>query len=521
MKKAQLVIVFAMSILILSSCGSEKNNETANTAIEKESVAEENNDESFDEDAENEPVEKTANIIDKIWLDHYEEEFINSGDYNPLFSERCFYVKGVRVHIPTTVRGFEKLFGTTFSTVRGGYDTVYIDDDDHVLQVEFIRADREKLSGDSEYDEKMKDMPIIGFYYDDTPYGKEHCILNVYDVTFEPVPQEGKDSANEYGYDCTSNTGDTDKIVYRFYPDCYQAYYLYQNGKLSNEFIAEGTESISDYSDVEYGDVTLDALDEMFIFQDDAAYVFTYDTVDNKLRRIYYTDDAECLSTERGTLIYSYDPRGSQDYYELTKYYVFNRYGKEWKLAELERWQDDNYNAHRVLNGEEVDEDTFIDAERLYGNPGAFEGAGVELTVWGFRNNNGNYERIMNHKEELSLDAVGYDPDAKPDGEIDEEENDDSIDGDYDTLRAALIEAGFDVDTYGLEGFEVEVSAPDGYINVREGGGLEYNIVMQIDNGARFYISDCHVDSSGRLWGAIREPEFIGYIALSQVQQVH
>ena len=94
------------------------------------------------------------------------------------------------------------------------------------------------------------------------------------------------------------------------------------------------------------------------------------------------------------------------------------------------------------------------------------------------------------------------------------------MDGDYDTLRTALREAGFDVDTYGLDGFDVVVEAPDGYVNVREECGTEYPIITQLSNGTEVYIGECFVNSKGQLWGAITEPEFIGYIALSQVQQV-
>ena len=525
MKKPQLIIVFAISILILSSCGSKKADKEVDSAVEKESVAEENNEDSSDEDAEHEPVEKTANIIDEIWLNNYDKEFMESEEYNPLFSERCFYVKGVRVHIPTTVRGFEKLFGTTFTTVvDSGYYSVCEDDNDYVLQVEFIGEDREKYSGDSEYDEKMKDVPIIGFYYDDTPYGKKHCILNVNDVTFEPVPQEGHDSANEYGYDSSVYV---DKTIYRFYPDCYQAYYSFLNGSLPLEYRDEGLdEFIPEAVDVQYGDVTLDALDELFYFTDCSVAIITYDKIDRKLRLLYWTEETDSLSTFYGILIYRYDPKGFQDYYDLTKYYVFNRYGKKWKLAELERWQDDNYNAHHILNGKEVDEDTFSNANRLYGYPGSIQSSGIEMTVWGFKNrlSQSSYETIMRHKEEINLEAIGYDPNAKPEDGVDEkdsnEESDEIMDGDYATLRTALREAGFDVDTYGLGGFDVVVEAPDGYVNVREECGTEYPIITQLSNGTEVYIGECFVNSKGQLWGEITEPEFIGYIALSQVQQV-
>lgn len=516
MRKTRIIVLCIACAVFFSACGSAQDVKETEAPQESRIESEEESDE-----ATVAPPEKTANIIDEIWLDKYDREFIESAEYNPLFPDRCFYVKGVKVHIPTTVRGFEKLFGTEFtSAVHTGYYSAFKDDQDLEIQVEFMRKDTDELAGDKDYDDKIKDVTIIGFYYDYTPYGKEHCILNAYDVSFESVPQEGKDCANDFGYDVNANIGDNDKSLYRFYPDCYQAYYLYLNRKLPAEFIDYGLDaSIPDYNRVEYGDVTLDALDEMFCWFNFDVQVLTYDPIDRKLRRIYTTTELDGLSTEDGVLIHSFDPEGFQDYYELADYMIFNRYGKQWQLARLERYQDENYNKHHTINGNDVDEDTYIEASRLYGNRGSFGSPGIELTVWGFRTNDGDYKKIMKHREELKLDTIGFDPDARPENTDETDAGEEKIDGDYDTLRDALTEAGFDVDKYGLGEFYVMVDASDGYVNVREECSTESAIVTQIPNGTKIYVGDCHVDEDGRLWGALTEPEFIGYIAMSQVRQ--
>ena len=522
MRKRFLTICVTTVILSLTACGQSAgsaDNTTDNEGITEEVIEESAEDEEPTEISDT-PIE-TANIIDEIWLNSYDKEFMESDDYNPLFDKRCFYVKGIKIHIPNTVRDFERLFGTEFtSAMHPGYDTIYKDDKDRTLQVEFTASDRDKLRGDTAYDDKLKDVPIIGVYYDDSSYGKEHSILNLNEVSFEPVPQEGKYCANEYGYVCNANLGEEDKTVYRFYPACYQAYYEFLNGNLPSEYIEDGLDRLPEMVDVQYGDVTLDALDEMFYFTDDEVCVITYDSIDRKLRLLYRTGEIDSISTEVGILIYEYDPEGPQDYYGRTEYYVFNRYGKEWKLAELERWQDDN--KHHTLNGEEVDEDTYIEAARLYGHAGAFDSQGIDLTVWGFRSGdrNSKFAAIMEKKAALDLEGIGYDPDEKREtaGNVSEEEE--SIDGDYDTLRSALIEAGFDVDTYGLGGFDVVVAAPDGYVNVREGCGLEFDVVRQIPNGETVSIGDCHVDMDKKLWGEIKGSDGLECIALSQVQQV-
>lgn len=81
----------------------------------------------------------------------------------------------------------------------------------------------------------------------------------------------------------------------------------------------------------------------------------------------------------------------------------------------------------------------------------------------------------------------------------DKEDDDDILKGDYETLTNAFIANGYDVDKYGLDGFYVEVAASDGYVNVREGCGMEYPIVMKYDNGYQLYIGECHVDEKGIL----------------------
>ena len=519
MRITRILIACVACLVFFTACGSAKT--TKDTTLPEDRIESDNDLSKETVETSAATPEKTANIIDEIWLDKYDREFVASKDYNPLFFDRCFYVKGVKVHIPTTVRGFEKLFGAEFtSAVHYGYYSNFRDDSGLEIQVEFMEKDKDDLGGQKDYDDKLKDVPIIGFYYDDTPYGKEHCILKVYDVSFESVPQEGKDCANDFGYDVNANIGDTDKSLYRFYPDCYQAYYLYLNRKLPAEFIDDGLDiSVPDYNRVEYGDVTLDTLDEMFCWFNFDVQVLTYDPIDRKLRRIYTTTELDSLSTEDGVLICSFDPEGFQDYYELTDYMIFNRYGKQWQLARLERWQDENYNKHHTIDGNEVDEDTYIEASRLYGNRGSFGGAGIELTVWGFRTNDGSYEKIMDHREELKLDAIGFDPDARPEN-TDKTDAEEKIDGDYDILRDALTDAGFDVDRYGLGEFFVIVNASDGYVNVREECSTTSAVVTQIPNGTQIYVGDCHVDEDGRLWGALTEPEFIGYVAMSQVKQV-
>ncbi|SEM68262.1 hypothetical protein SAMN04487770_1652 [Butyrivibrio sp. ob235] len=557
MKRTSMILNILISGLILAGCGADKTvaQQTAGESAPTESVREEINENASDdeyneeqnEELNEEPIEDTneeasekvvpedtATIIDEIWIKNFDKEFLESDDYNPLFPERCFYVKGVRVHIPTTVRGFEKLFGVTFtSNTYTGYETVFKDDNGKQLKVEFVSDERAKICGDEDFDEKIKDLPIIGVYNDITEGSKKWGLLGANDVTFEDVPDEDDDQPeNDYGY--TKWGGKYDE-GYRFYPDCYQAYYLYLNGRLPEEFIEAETEYISDYSDIKYSDITLDALDEMFLIADWGIWGYTYDKKDAKLRRILTDDKPENYGSHEGTLIYESDPESlkSSEPHNHTEYYVYNRYGARWLLTTLERWQDENYTVHHIKDEVEIDKDAYIEARKIYGDGPVFEERVISSIVYGFSMNKGIYRTIMNHKDEIGLESIGYDPDLKPDGMVtpsfstdSETDLDDEIDpeggpdGDYETLQNAMNAAGYKVDVYNNEGFTVVVDAPDGYVNVREGCGTEYAIVDQIPNNTILHIGECHVDSNGTIWGELVEPEIMGYIALSQAKQI-
>lgn len=438
-RKLVMAVALALTAAALSACGAGSAEssaagaveESAGGAVQEEETKEETKEETDGAGADDwEAPEQTAGVLDKAWLEAFDRDFVESEDYNPLFADRCFYVEGVRVHIPTTVRGFERLFGTTF-TVTGEEAFTFRDKRDYYLKVEFAYEDAERCRDGNSYDDRIKDVPILGFTHNPE---SQKDILSVNHVTYEPVLEardEERFYENKFGYYSAAGVAGTH---YYFYPDCYQAYALYMSGTLPAELIEAGTESGLDCSMVSFGDVTLDAMDEMFVFQDDAVYGFTYDTADRKLRRIYYAEPVEMGyydinyldtggigSEAEGTLnIEEYVDTPSEDSRHNSRrncVFVLNRYGKMWQLAELERWQDENYDLHCRLNGEEVDEAAYSAARDLYVPVDCFRNVpNIDLLRAGRRNNDFGYKSIMSHKEELEpyLEAVGYDPDARP-----------------------------------------------------------------------------------------------------------
>ena len=120
-------------------------------------------------------------------------------------------------------------------------------------------------------------------------------------------------------------------------------------------------------------------------------------------------------------------------------------------------------------------------------------------------------------KEEL---ASGKKPESMSEYYGETDPDDELMNGDYETLTNALKDIGFDTEKYGTDGFWVEVSAPDGYVNVRQGYGTEYPIISSFDNGFVLYIGECHVDEKGIVWGELAEGDFTGCVALSQTKQI-
>lgn len=101
------------------------------------------------------------------------------------------------------------------------------------------------------------------------------------------------------------------------------------------------------------------------------------------------------------------------------------------------------------------------------------------------------------------------------------EDDEEYIDGDYDSVRKAMNKAGFyaesNSDTFD---FWVIVSAPDGGVNVREECGTEYPIIYSmVPNGTRLHVDQVYLNASGSLWAGIDNLEKHGYIALSQVKR--
>lgn len=89
---------------------------------------------------------------------------------------------------------------------------------------------------------------------------------------------------------------------------------------------------------------------------------------------------------------------------------------------------------------------------------------------------------------------------------------------------AQLIWADAAVDWYSEEPveYDVQVSAPDGGVNIRYGPGVEYDRLMDsmIPNGVILHVTSQAQASNGNYWGYTNYNGMYGWIALTQVSRI-
>lgn len=133
-----------------------------------------------------------------------------------------------------------------------------------------------------------------------------------------------------------------------------------------------------------------------------------------------------------------------------------------------------------------------------------------------------SYDEIVNALD-LLLDDMFSNEDEKPAketyGDSSYNTDEESIDGDYDTVREAMRKMGLlNEDTYSTSDFWVVVAAPDGGVNVRAGTGTEYEIIYEmLPNGTDLHVEQAYVTENGSLWASVDNLDQYGYVAMSQV----
>lgn len=481
--KRRLYIVFLLTLMMaISACGKSVDD---NTREHKRDEAEELN-ESAEEDSKNvAKSEKNDLTLDANHFEAYNVEFKNSVNYDPVFENRCMYIDGNKVYLPTTVREFENLFGTKFTkldkTTMGGW--AYTNDNGQMLKVLMPYNVREALAGDDVL-EQSKDVAFCGFIYGEASTRNGEDIWCGLDVQFEEV---GRETVNEYGYYTTASPYEG-AVCYRYYPACYQAYYEYIAGTIpQSAFDNESGYSMQDileYSggdanvEISFGDITCDVLDEMIIktnwdgnqneFKE--AKIFTYDVKDKKLREIEYivcdvcdvagrSDYIDALS---GMLVYITGINNSTEESEYRNYRIFNRYGASWKYVELKQIFDKtSYEWTYTINGSEVSKETYLEKKKMYevsttyfvGMKEAYNllSTTASLTAQAFYTGDSNLStvRLINAIGNIDLNSIGYNPDEQGDYNIDADYMDDSD----------LYEGEYTIDGAGFPGDEAALNA--------------------------------------------------------------
>ncbi|MBQ0027127.1 MAG: hypothetical protein KBS96_00850 [Lachnospiraceae bacterium] len=481
MKRRLYFCILLFIVLILAGCGE------ADYRSDSHRDREERYDRDEEDDIEQAGAEELGEIIfDENHFNTYNIDFKNSKSYDPVFENRCMYINGSRVYIPTTVREFERLFGTEFVEVdkgaMGGW--AYKNDKHQLLKVLIPYEDREQLTENDSF-EASKDVSILGFVYCDKSYKNEEDIWHNMDVRFEEV---GRETVNEFGYYISASPYEG-ATSYRFYSPCYQAYYDYIMGTINpeifNDELEYGIQDIIEYSrgeenvEIAFGDVTCDALDEMIIktksFTDPNEYtcakVFTYNDIDKKLTEIEYIScDVEPtvgrlddIYAETGMLVQYIRIDNSYEQSTRSEYSVYNRYGSSWRYVELmDRYDKSVYEWSYLINGNPVSKEEYQAKKESLRNGSTYYSpmdkaldvlsSTATLASQADYTGDKNLSKVRLKKAiaELDLKSIGYDANQK---------NDYSIDADYSQDDGGLNEGEYSIDGASFPGNKEALTA--------------------------------------------------------------
>ncbi len=346
-------------------------------------------------------------------LEEWDEEFVNSDKYDPIYHNMRFSVNGVSVHIPYTAADFEELFNTEFVYATDVSDTGknesirFYDKNYNFLEVQYNETAEYVDKSDMTLEEKL-DLPIQDFQFGSWqdfpqvyPEGHpstskdvvdvdKHSLFYIYDVVFE--------NPNEYDSGIIKNAGYGFAIV----PAHFLAFREYVAGTLPKDSYADGdtkrfAEYLPDPDDDGYylldndreplrytvDDVTCDGIDELCILKDDSVLdIYTYDKKDKCIRKIWTgnTDHNEC-KIDKGTLMFYYhSPALESQMTEDIKYYVLNTKGdivfkasvnKSERCVFYSMTNEDEceYEGTYHVDGKSVSRDEYNKACDLYYNP--------------------------------------------------------------------------------------------------------------------------------------------------------
>ena len=243
-RRIMSIICVTMALFCITGCGNNKAEQTVvndkPTVTAKKEEPDSTNIETEDKVTDQKPSpEKTdatepssERLLDAAYFEEYDRQYVQSETYNPVFENRCFYIDGVRVHMPDRVGDLEELFNTHFVDalhLSGDSRVLLVDEKDEGIAIEYDKSELpdetfHSFAGDfsPEYEEslqKLMQTHIITLYMreDKDTHGVNGIqypdILKKYNVTYEEVD----DNLNDYGYRLhISNIYDYPELFYKY-----------------------------------------------------------------------------------------------------------------------------------------------------------------------------------------------------------------------------------------------------------------------------------------------------------------
>lgn len=335
-------LVTLLLCTLLLGCGREETSlveestqyDGVETLVEKEKTTSKVADEQ-EEKVEDENVEEA--LLNNAYFEEYEQQYLNGTTYNPVFKNRCFYIDGVRVQMPNSIREIEELFNTRFvngMTIARNYTyCVLIDEYNRGILVRLSREGT-ALFKSGEIDE-VKDLPIlsIAIHEDDSKFkidGVQYqSLLRLYNVTFEDV----NESVNDFGY---IKYKEDSLNVYVYVPEELYVYHMFLKGEIPDTIYVSGEVPFdakhegddfyqSYYSDYdydavyEYGFVSIDTHYgnyELFVVENEYADGFLY----------AYDCDSKCIIQMDSSSINTPETYSVEDIGEKISYLIMDEY---------------------------------------------------------------------------------------------------------------------------------------------------------------------------------------------------
>jgi len=357
-KKLLPFLILTTMVLCLTGCGLSSVEEGKEVTGE-ESVENFENENSLD-------ILNDKEISDEARLLEFNEKIRGNERWNLLFEKRCFYVDGIKVYMPTTVKEYQELFNTEFtgaylyngSSMDRTCGIEFKDENNNGCTLVIWDENDEFPSEPKDLVEFCLDKEVVGII----PKKYANDFFTMYNITFENV----ENKINEYGYYYGGNIGGG---PIEYIPEEIMAYLYYINGELPTEMQGNGYIEFNEITAAEFTveDMTADGIAELIFSSELYGYGFAYDKQNHTLNLIYEGDMYNVKIDENLYKESFYDERTGDEY---AYYYLYHIDGSnELLVSQYTYMNEETCMREYYINDQIVTKEEYDDIASKYGIP--------------------------------------------------------------------------------------------------------------------------------------------------------